>query len=1211
MSPRPLRLLGAAVCFVLLQFGIFAENPDKSQRVSYNNPTGSPLFQLININNITTWLSADGKSNRTPRALTGVLYPRGTAGVLYQDGIVWGGKAFLDSNNLISPYTQAIRVGGQTYNVGTQAGRIIGEGSTAVPADPNNPDVRMYRLRRDYYEMSTDELRRDAAEYFEVPVSTVTQQQIDQIKNQYGVDWIGWPVQYGAPYIERNGIPGYQSPPQFTQTFTVDSLIRGHYDEPGLAGINTSLPAHQVMWTVYNDLNHLLTVNLYGSEPIGLEVQVTAWGYKHAGALGQIYFKRFRFINKGGVAINANGDKGAFYIDSMYISQWSDPDVGDAADDLCGVDTSLGLGYAYNGNAIDQDFFRWQLPPPAVGYDFVIGPAVPSLGDSAVVNFHRRYGFKNLLPTSFVYFSPNGVMPDPVSGYASTLQWWRMLRGYRPDASGIPLRWYPFPPGMTPGPFPLSGDPVMQSGFIDGQGTEYSLFPSDRRIALSTGPFRLAFRDTQEIVLACVGGVGADRLSSISVMRLNSRTAQSFANTLLKLSPPGLTANVSYPTTSQANVRLLADTRGSTPSAVRLTLTDPPSTIVAELDLYDDGTHGDTLASDNIWTNTIALARRSRGMNVSASVRFASTESYQWDQILEGVTTAGLLNFENFRIFSDNLNNNGDVNPGENIRYGFTTVNNSAFDLGVVKVAPSMEPDIKTRAIATLPISGRDSMIYVMSQSASYFTFDIPRTFTDSLYALRINASDNQNNRWTGVFVIPVRQFSSQVQRAILTHTAGIATGEFEILTVNPSAIRNHLYVIRGIDSINASAERGITLKDSTDGRILLFNHPMPDSLGHNMPVTDGFKVRRGTIDLTYGFLNWDVPNGQLRFSSANAYINFEGFGGAIGWDDPAHFFGITAAQAVPASALRMVKLKLAEASSGTVFNPQAGDPPGNPYGGWDINNPGTDTNYSHGYRYLRGASSGVPARPEFAPYLVNATPGYAYQDYKRGIPLSAWNMDTTPPTRLAVGHMENNVVQGLVDGKWWPAANGTGAAATSGTNREWLFVFNRPYTGSTPVAELQRDILNNGLPVMWWLTVTRLNGTNFFAGDEFLIRVKHPPSSRDAWTFNPTIVTGVGGETLPESFSLGQNYPNPFNPTTTIRFELPVRGRIVLTIYNVLGQEIRTLLSEQMEAGSHSCVWDGRNNSGAGVATGVYFYRITADGIASFVQVKKMVLLR
>ncbi len=96
--------------------------------------------------------------------------------------------------------------------------------------------------------------------------------------------------------------------------------------------------------------------------------------------------------------------------------------------------------------------------------------------------------------------------------------------------------------------------------------------------------------------------------------------------------------------------------------------------------------------------------------------------------------------------------------------------------------------------------------------------------------------------------------------------------------------------------------------------------------------------------------------------------------------------------------------------------------------------------------------------------------------------------------------------------------------------------------------------------------------------------------------------------EHLPQKISLSQNYPNPFNPETEIRFALPEASHVVLKIFNVRGQEIRTLVDADYGAGYHSARWDGKNESGKAAASGVYVYQFRAG---SFSHVKKMLLVR
>jgi len=94
----------------------------------------------------------------------------------------------------------------------------------------------------------------------------------------------------------------------------------------------------------------------------------------------------------------------------------------------------------------------------------------------------------------------------------------------------------------------------------------------------------------------------------------------------------------------------------------------------------------------------------------------------------------------------------------------------------------------------------------------------------------------------------------------------------------------------------------------------------------------------------------------------------------------------------------------------------------------------------------------------------------------------------------------------------------------------------------------------------------------------------------------------------LPSDFRLYQNYPNPFNPSTVIAFDLPEASNTVLEIYNLLGQKIRSLVSKDLSPGHHSFEWDGKNERGEAVTSGIYLYRLRAD---SFIKTEKMILLR
>lgn len=105
--------------------------------------------------------------------------------------------------------------------------------------------------------------------------------------------------------------------------------------------------------------------------------------------------------------------------------------------------------------------------------------------------------------------------------------------------------------------------------------------------------------------------------------------------------------------------------------------------------------------------------------------------------------------------------------------------------------------------------------------------------------------------------------------------------------------------------------------------------------------------------------------------------------------------------------------------------------------------------------------------------------------------------------------------------------------------------------------------------------------------------------------------VLSAGAE-IPTSFALEQNYPNPFNPSTSIRFAMPVAGRVDIEVFNILGQRVSILLAKEMTAGYHVVQWDGTSDAGQPLGGGVYFVRMKADeAIGGFTEVRKVMFLK
>ena len=505
-------------CLLLPSVGpLFGQLTKSPPATIYVNPQDTPLSTILNINHVAAWYTSDGVQERRPiDGNSGLAYPRGAAAAIYTSGFVYGG-VFMDGKE------PTLRFNGSMYQSGLKAGRILGLRSGAAE-DPDASDVRIWRVRRDY---PTADLTRDAAEVNYTQPNGVTQAQIDSVRKQYEKDWAEWPADKGAPFYDADSDGRYEPDFKNTQTNGVrEPVLFPRADEPGIAN------ASQVIWFVANDLG---VTQPWACPESGLELQFTIWGFDRPDPLAHTVFKSCRIIYKGSAGTPEDA-----IIDDMYIAHWSDPDLGYYGDDFVGCDTLLNLGFVYNSNAQDQEYAAFGLPPPAVGYDLLQGPIVPAhpgedrnrngvddAAETGVCGLRRaRAGFINLPMTSFWLFASGGTYGTPLNA----VQWYQVLRGLPPYPPGPPDP----PPVNDPTTgrqtnFWCSGDPVSGVGWVDG----FVDNPGDRRMIMSTGPFSMAIGDTQEIVVAWVGGLHEGSTRSINALKGNDRFVQAFFDSLV------------------------------------------------------------------------------------------------------------------------------------------------------------------------------------------------------------------------------------------------------------------------------------------------------------------------------------------------------------------------------------------------------------------------------------------------------------------------------------------------------------------------------------------------------------------------------------------------------------------------------------------------------------------------------------------------------
>ncbi|MCK4821439.1 hypothetical protein KA005_37080, partial [bacterium] len=275
-------------------------------------------------------------------------------------------------------------------------------------------------------------------------------------------DYQDWPVDFGAPLNEQG------SPRVF---------------------------GDQTLWTVYNGMDstiddregYLDTIAVMPVEVNQLVYARTGEGSDAEDIFSNIIFLEYNIINKG-----------LYQIDSTYIGFWTDIDFYEAWTNPPGIDTVNQLGYCWSS----VDSVDW-IPgtPPAVGYVFLYGPAVPSQGNTAIYKGKTRNNYENLNLSSF-----HGIEDDASASrlfgtpYKLT-EAWHVANGLDLDGNIIID-----PTTSQPTMFPLSRDPVTNTGWLydndTGGGAGFVMF---------SGPLTLAPGDTQWVMLALVPGLGGDR----------------------------------------------------------------------------------------------------------------------------------------------------------------------------------------------------------------------------------------------------------------------------------------------------------------------------------------------------------------------------------------------------------------------------------------------------------------------------------------------------------------------------------------------------------------------------------------------------------------------------------------------------------------------------------------------------------------------------
>ncbi len=882
---------------------------------------------------------------------------------------------------------------------------------------------------------------------------------------------------------------------------------------------------------VANDMDISRTVALYGSQSLGIEQQVTQWASKDS-SLNTVIFKQIKLINKSGLTIK-----------DFYYGIWSDPDVLDGSDDRIGFDTLNSRAIAFT------DSYSWLNEKKTLGItkNYIVSYELLVNNSTSKTNTSQS-----------VYTGGNGIYSDPAlgSGYPAMYYFLKGLNG-----NGV--NYYDPLTGMATKK-PLNGEPLTGFGFTD----EFLFHPSDKRMMLNFGPVQ--FEPEQEIELTYAIVVTEEETPASAIYRLYTQPRNH-----VYYDYSGRIPFKSKVEIDPANSSMRIEVGDMDANSISIDAIFENGSLYKTYSLYDDGTNGDKVSGDHIWSFLSTAPAINLLLKLDANIIYPEGNK----KVKDWVTRLNHFNpiiSSSISVESDNLSSNGVMEESENVNFKVNYLSSASFNGNRVKLIADeiSEPfSINNLVLNDFSISSGNNPIPQSSTFNSLISESIDfkggSEFQGQMESYILTSGNNIIRSKIPVTVSKLN-FPRQVHLSVKTN-GNKSTGVFGVRPAGV-AIQNVDYKIKvesadliyqdGSDLVEGFENYNISVIRKDNNSTVKSSAPFPLGNGYNQSPFDNVLLSQGTAS-TAAYLNVEKTSG-VNVSAVNWGGRY--FNGGI--DYGYLFFGSSINDLTKLSGKYEIRFTQNKSQKGYFF--RRGDPALN-------------------YGYV----------------------GYFPQ------PFEVWDVsDNQNPRKVNFAVVE----------QYGNAANDSVWAPTYlSSAREYFHIMNSTYDGDSP--DFSGSIhfnyasgslisnLNSGkidAAVSMWLI--RKNSFNplYLPGDVFKIYHVPPVAPGDEFEFNPVALKITTGTEIENgkafNFSLNQNYPNPFNPSTLIRYTVPMAGTATLSVFNILGQRVWTTNLNHNAPGHYSVVWNGVTNDNVRVTSGVYLYSLKMNNV---IETRKMILMK